>query len=123
MVAGLGSPFDYFEATKLVDRALAELGIAVVDKDAAVEAYAAELLEGLLRGPQFVDEALVELCQLCVETGYPRSLMCFHLLRYARDDLRVQEVQFYWDGADRSNIDAIIHEEARRWLDEHRRAA
>ena len=123
MVAGLRGSFDYFEATKLVDRALVELAIPVVDKDAAVEAYAAELVEGLLPRSEFVEQALGELFQLCVETGYPRSLMPFYLLRCARDDLRVREVQFYWDGADRSNIDAIIHGEAQRWLDEHKRAA
>ena len=123
MVAGLRAPLDYFETTKLVDRALAELWIPVVGKDAGVETYAAVLVEVLLYSPEFVDDALGELFQLCVETGYPRSLMSFYLLRCARDDLRQQEVQFYWDGANRSNIDAIIRDEARRWLDEHKRAA
>ena len=123
MVAGLRAPLDYFETTKLVDRALAELGIPVVEKDVGVEAYAAVLVEVLLHSSEFVEDALGELFRLCVETGYSRSLMSFYRLRCAREDLRVQEVQFYWDGANRSNIDAIIREEARRWLNEHQGAA
>src|SRR6266513_1488419 len=106
ILAGLLPPLDYFEATKLVDRTLMELAISPLDTSSAVEAYTAELL-----------------AQLCIETSYRRDLMKFYLLRNARDDLTHRDIQHYWAGAGRSNIDGIVREEAQRWLDEHKRAA
>ena len=62
---------------------------------------------------------LDELSQLCVATGYPSTLMPFYRLRFARSDLSTQTYQHYWQDADRSNIDDIVYQEARRWLGAH----
>ena len=123
ILAGLLPPLDYFEATKLVDRTLIELAISPLDTSSAVEAYTAELLAELLRHPDVIGDVLGELAQLCIETSYSRDLMKFYLLRNARDDLTHRDMQHYWAGADRSNIDGIVRQEAQRWLDEHKRAA
>lgn len=45
-------------------------------------------------------------------------LMPFYLLHHAQSDLAVQGQQYHWDGADRSNIDQIVRDEAERWLQE-----
>ena len=45
--------------------------------------------------------------------------MDFYLLHYALDDLRHEDVQWYWPDADKSNIHSIIDERSRRWLAEH----
>jgi hypothetical protein len=123
MLAGLVPPLDYFEATKLLDRTLVELAIPPIDTNTAIEAYAADLVETLLQDHQAMESVLRELFQLCVNTGYNPKLMTFYLLYCACYDLRLQNVQFYWEGADRSNIDAIVREEAERWLAKHGRAA
>ena len=121
LLAGRSAPFDYGDVTALVDRALAELDIPHLDKDAAVEAYATELVQSLLRDGVVIEAALAELFDLCVETNYSRALYNFYQLRCARDDLRDHGRQSYWDGANSSNIDDIVRGEARRWLEQHKR--
>ena len=39
----------------------------------------------------------------------------FYLLYFAKDDLTESENQWYWDGANRSNIDDIITEQFVKW--------
>jgi hypothetical protein len=123
ILAGLVPPLDYFEATKLLDRALQELAIPPLDAKTATDAYAADLVEGLLHAPHDMEQHLKELFQLCVDAGNEPTLMKFYLLYCAYNDLKVQDVQFYWEGADRSNIDRIVRDEAQRWLERHGRAA
>jgi hypothetical protein len=44
--------------------------------------------------------------------------MDFYLLYFAKDDLLIDEVQWYWEGANRENIDKIIRDKFRQWLNE-----
>ena len=48
----------------------------------------------------------------------PQDLMDFYLLHHAFEDLRHDKVQWYWEGADRSNIAGIIDDHCRNWLKE-----
>ncbi|NRS90814.1 hypothetical protein HNQ02_003761 [Flavobacterium sp. 7E] len=41
--------------------------------------------------------------------------MNFYLLYFAKDDLRDQEYQYYWNDANRENIDQIITEYFKNW--------
>lgn len=43
--------------------------------------------------------------------------MDFYLLYFAKDDLNESEVQWYWNGADRINIDLIIKNAFQYYLD------
>jgi hypothetical protein len=47
---------------------------------------------------------------------YQRDIYDFYLLRWAYDDLQREPSQFYWPGADRSNIRDIVLEKCRTWL-------
>ena len=42
--------------------------------------------------------------------------MDFYLLYFAKDDLLESDIQWYWDGANRENIDEIIDIEFKKWL-------
>ena len=44
--------------------------------------------------------------------------MNFYRLFYAKGDLAVDDVQWYWDGANKENIDQVIKEQFRKWLNE-----
>jgi hypothetical protein len=44
----------------------------------------------------------------------------FYLLYYAKNDLTEDEVQWYWEGANRENIDGIIKEQFKNWLSKFR---
>lgn len=53
-------------------------------------------------------KVLNSLKELCIELDYKKSLYDFYLLYFAKDDLIDSENQWYWEGADKSNIDKII---------------
>src|SRR5512143_3730067 len=123
ILAGLGSSFDRQDVPRRLDNVLAELGLPVTDPAQAIEDYTTELVKVLVEGRQAMPLVLRELAQICIDTDYDRSLYQFYLLHYARDDLAVREFQMYWEGANRANIDSIVREEAKRWLQERERAA
>jgi len=123
ILAGLREPFDYFDTNRYADGALGEVGLEPVTGGEAISAYTQELVGALAEQPTLATELLSQLAGLCVDTGYPKSLMTFYLLHFARQDLQAGEEQHYWNGANSSNIDDIIHTEARAWLAERSRAA
>jgi hypothetical protein len=85
--------------------------------------YATELLRSLLDNTQPMTDVLRELADLCIESDYNRELYPFYLLHFARGDLTHREVPWHWEGADRSNIDRIVRDQASEWLTRHERAA
>jgi len=119
VLAGLSPPLDYFEATKLIDKTLAELEIPRLDAAGAVEAYAVELLTSFFVGRSELSEVLGELSQLCIATSHDHSLYPFYLLNDALDELHAFGSQWCWDGADLSNIAGIVREQARVYLGAH----
>ena|SRR5438132_809864 len=123
ILAGLGEPFDYFDTIRFADGTLAEAGLEPLGHTEAISAYSWELVSSITEQPSVTTEALSQLAGLCVDTGYPKSLMAFYLLHFARQDLLAGEDQHYWSGADASNIDEIVQNEARAWLAERSRAA
>ena len=123
IMAGLRAPLDYLEITRLLDRTLDELGVPALARDEAVNAYAQDLVGELVRNQESMQAVLEELSQLCVATSYSSTLLPFYLLHFARSDLATQTDQHYWEGADRSNIDQIVRDEAKRWLEARARAA
>lgn len=46
-----------------------------------------------------------------------KEYMDFYLLYFAKDDLNESENQWYWDVADRKNIDEIIKEKFQEYID------
>jgi hypothetical protein len=123
ILAGLREPFDYSDTVRYVDGALIEAGVEPLAQSEAISAYSQELVSFLVERSTIRPEALSQLANLCVDTGYPKSLMPFYLLHFARQDLLAGRDQHYWDGADSSNIDEIVQNEARAWLAARSRAA
>jgi len=119
MLAGALPPFNQFEMTRLADKALAELGLDWSNTEALAKDYAAELLEDMLQGARSSDQVLDILFDMCTELDSPDFLSDFSLLYHAKSELRSAKVQWYWPGADRSNMEEAIREYAMRWLDEH----
>jgi hypothetical protein len=53
---------------------------------------------------------------ICIELDMEKYLYQFYLLYFAKDDLLDSEVQWYIEGADKSNIDKIIEDYFQEWL-------
>jgi hypothetical protein len=82
-----------------------------------VRRYAVELLEEMLRGARPPQTVMNVLKGICIELDYARFLFGFYRLPYAQEDLVYSDMQHYWPGADRSNIEIVIFDYARRWIE------
>jgi hypothetical protein len=118
VLAGSVPPFDYFEMRQTFDVVLRELGLQLpADPRSAVRLYASERIGAVLTGAALASELLAELHDYCIELGYPRDLYDFYLLHNAWTDLQTDRVQWYWPGADRENIGAVVEDYFRVWLE------
>ncbi len=117
-LAGMLPPYNHFELADLRDRTLREQGIRELDRSAAVHAFAAERLRLALAGELDLIRALEAVKDLCIAHDYVKELFDFYLLYWAYVDLRDSDVQWYWDGATRDNIDSIIRQRAAEFLRE-----
>ncbi|MBE5321496.1 hypothetical protein IM793_20200 [Pedobacter sp. MR2016-19] len=116
ILAGMAEPFDYFEMQTLTTKALNELGLDFSDKLQAAWNYVNYLIEMCLDGKLESVKVLTELRDLYIELDYEKSLQQFYFLYYAKSDLISDEVQWYIDGVDRSNIDETVNRYFTEWL-------
>ena len=118
MLAGMLPPYNHFELADLRDRSLRELGISNLDDSVAVCTFAAERLRLALADEADLIEAVGAVKDLCIAQNYPKELYDFYLLYWAYSDLRDSECQWYWQGATRENIDALIRQRVEQFLRE-----
>jgi hypothetical protein len=116
ILAGITPFYNQFELKVLTDKVFDELNLDYSDADKAVKNYASFLIDQCLRGERNYISVLGILKDLCIELDYDKHLYDFYSLYFAKDDLLTSENQWYWDGADRSNIDRIIKEYFENWL-------
>ncbi len=118
VLAGESAPFNQFEMWSLVDAVLDELQVPLpkTEDDAAI-ICATPLVKQLASRDVDIASALSTLAQFCIERDYLRGLYCFYSLHFAFDDLQVSEHQHYWDGATRENINDIVTQEAKTWIE------
>ena len=109
-------PFNHFELAALRDRVLSELSLPELDNADPVTSYVREVLAGVLSDRKQLGSVFREVSELAIQLGYPSELQPFYLLRFAWEDLQEQEMQWYWPGADRGNIEDIMMGEANRFL-------
>jgi len=120
ILAGESRPFNQFEMAALVDRIFEELGLRQFGSQAeAAVVYASVRARHLLDGVVPVDVALAEISQMCTDLDYLSAIYDFYLLRFAREDLQTDEVQWYWPDGNRENIDELIKEYCRKWIGDH----
>jgi hypothetical protein len=117
VLAGESAPFNQFEMAALTDKVFDELGLKPPDNatDAAV-AFTSVMADLALSGETPLDTALGEVAQVCIELDYLKEIYDFYLLRFAREDLQSDEVQYYWPGGNRENIDEITRDRFASWL-------
>jgi hypothetical protein len=56
---------------------------------------------------------------MCIDEDHLDDINDFYTLRWAFDDLQDAEVQWYWEGATQSNIEEIVLNQCRIWLNEY----
>lgn len=116
MLALLEKPYNQFELKELTDRILDELGLSNQDKGLVMCNYASYLINLGIKEERDISSVLNSLKDMYLALDGDATFLNFYLLAYAKEDLNFSEVQYYWDGADRTNIDKIISEEFQKWI-------
>jgi len=107
ILAGLDPQSNGFEIRDYTRKALEELGIKPLSGVESVLAYARDLAEEIVENSQKLRANLNTLYQLCHTNDYLAELHDFYLLDCAYTDFDHQDVQYYWQGATKENIEAI----------------
>jgi hypothetical protein len=119
ILAGTSPTINRFQLDEIVNAALKELSLNKTGPEENINGYIYFLIAEATDNNLPYKNALRELRNLCMKNDYDPKLMPFYLLSFAYEDLEEFKVQFYWDGADRENIDSIIKSEFQRWQNEY----
>ena len=107
-LAGENEHTNQFELQKIANKALDELNLKYSDRETVIANYVCYLLDEAITGKRSYELVLTILKNLCSELNYESSLYDFYSLYYAQDDLKYSTHQWYWENADRDNINQII---------------
>ncbi|EHQ30080.1 hypothetical protein [Mucilaginibacter paludis] len=119
ILAGVSPFYNQFELQALTDRVFNELQLDYSDAEAVLANYTSFLATVCLAGQRDYLAAFRSLKDIHIGLGYASNFTNFYTLYFAKADLLVSEHQWYWPGADRSNIDAIMKAEFEAWLAAH----
>ena len=117
-LAGLEKPYNQFELSELTDRVFKELDIDLKDKNQIVKNYIFFLCQEVIYEKRDLIDTLHKIKMLYLDLDL-EILINFYLLYFAKEDLNHLEVQWYWDGANRENIDQICLNYFKKWMSEN----
>ncbi|GLB48737.1 hypothetical protein [Neptunitalea lumnitzerae] len=118
-LAGIEKPYNQFELKELTDKVFEELNLDFTNRDKVVVDYVTYLATEVLNDNRDLLKTLREIKDLCIALDYHRKIYDFYSLYYAKEDLNDDTVQWYWNGADRTNIDQICMEYLTNWIKEN----
>ena len=118
-LAGASPPYNQFELRKTVIKIFDELGINTSDTESTLENYITFQLRQVLDNKADIIRTLRDLNDLYLKLDYDIRFSDFSLLYYAKVDLEGSEVQWYWEGANRENIDSICFKHFYSCISEH----
>lgn len=118
-LAGISRPFNQFELRDLTDKVFDELNLDCANKSKIIIEYVSYLVSRVLKGNEEYYEVISHLKDLCIELDYDMKLYDFYSLYFAIEDLEYFEIQCYWEGADRSNIDKVCQKYFEKWIQEN----
>jgi hypothetical protein len=116
ILAGITKPYNQFELQELTSKVFHDLQLDYINKEAVLNNYIYFLLFNSVNNPETYLETLRELRDIYYQLGMDSRLTNFYLLYYAKNDLTGDDVQWYWEGANRENIDNIVKEQFKNWL-------
>jgi hypothetical protein len=109
-LAGISKPYNQFVLQDLTDRVLKDLQLDYSDKSKTLRRYAYYIFSSNIDKPERYSEVLKELVDFYYNHS-DKEYNHFAILYWAKNDLEYGEMQWYWEGANRSNIDKIIREQ------------
>ena len=115
-LAGTTRPYNQFELKELTNQVFKDLNLDYSNKTRTLKNYVYFLLTSNIDKPENYNKVLREFRDIYYELDADTEYQDLALLYWAKDDLIYSEVQHYWDGADRTNIDLIISETFRQYI-------
>ncbi|MEL6676859.1 MAG: hypothetical protein AAFR61_31915 [Bacteroidota bacterium] len=122
MLAGFNKPTHYFEVIDYVTDSVRELGLEMKKGEEAILSYASYFLLQIAKSHK-VRENLTALYEFCQMKDYKDMVYDFYLLYWAWNDLDYEDNEFnhYWGGARRANIEKLVIDEAKEWIEKHKK--
>ena len=117
MLAGATKPFNQFELQELTSKVLSDLQLDYSDKEKVIRDYLYFIVTTALNDSTLYLSTLREMKDICIDMDMDKNYMDFYLLYFAKEDLIDFEDQWYWEGANRKNIDEIIKAEFQNFID------
>jgi hypothetical protein len=117
-LAGTTQPYNQFVLQELAGKVLRDLHLDYSNQKAVLNHYVYFLLSEAVHRPETYLSTLRELYDICVQVDMSVEYMDFYNLYLAKVDLMEDEMQWYWKGANRQNIDRIIEQRFQEWLRE-----
>lgn len=118
ILASFSEPIDRFEISPYVTNVLNDFGLEELDYKSAVIAETHYHLNEILSDRE-IRKNLRSLYQLCVDNDYESGLMNFYLIYHGWDELEEVGVNYYFEGVDLDNIEEVLKNEARKWIDKY----
>lgn len=115
-LAGTIRPYNQSELQLLTNKVFRDLNLDFSDKTKTLKNYIYFLLTTNINKPENYYRVLQEFKDIYYELDMDSDYRGFTDLFWAKDDLIYSENQWYWIGADRSNIDSIIKEYFEQWI-------
>jgi hypothetical protein len=115
VMAGIGNSENFFYVQDLATKVFAELSLNWASQEKIANDYALHLVEDALAGNRPHSTVVTELKDVYNDFGRPSHLSPFYLLYWTVEDLKTDDVQWYWEGATRENIQAIMRDYFREW--------
>jgi hypothetical protein len=119
ILAGIAKPYNQFYLQDLTSKVFAELSLDFSSVKETSADYVTFLAGEVAAGRRSQYEVLQTLKEICSELGHSKDLWDFSLLCWAVEDLRYSDHQYYWEGANRGNIDSIVSEYFANWVRDH----
>jgi hypothetical protein len=116
ILAGELKPYNQFYFRELTTKLFKELELDLTNQDKIINNYIIYLVEEAYKGRKNTYTVLDTITRFYYDLDCPSSLTDLALLYWAWGDLKYDEVQWYWPGADRTNINFIIQEYFKDWL-------
>jgi hypothetical protein len=119
-LAGIEKPYNDFGLNELTDKVFEELELNYDNEEQVVKNYILYVLDQVLVQEREVEKTLRELNRLCIDLDYNKQLYDFYSLYNAMDELNYSENQWYWEGANRSNILEICLDYFTSWTEKNK---
>lgn len=115
LLAGVSPHLNLFQLDDIINKALHELSLDTMSNNEIVYGYVYYLIDEALNSKTSTKAVLATLRDLCRDRDYDNELFDFYYLAYAQEELEELGVQFYWEGANSDNINAIINTRFLEW--------